>query len=274
MGASSGKCQGWVGRAAAPRASRVSLGAGLRQPAGVEDSFPRGPGMQGRRPGSCSEGLCGPGRRGASPMLLVWLPLLSTCCVPDLGPEPLGLSSVRVSPTPRRPVPFHRGAAAGVRACPVSLCSQPPSRDWESLGHGDGAQGLRGACLPGAPWWGRRSGAEEGALQKGVAGQPLSRPHPVTPADAPSAHWTLSTSVREPSVETKAGRWGQILMDTVSGESQAAARGPQRGWGRGRERPGLHLPPLPGRRPSPGEVCWAIVRGTQDVSYTRWPCAV
>ena len=37
---------------------------------------------------------------------------------------------------------------------------------------------------------------------------------------------------------------------------------------------GLHMPPLPGRRPSPGEVRRAIVRGTQDVSSTRWPSAV
>lgn len=59
------------------------------------------------------------------------------------------------------------------------------------------------------------------------------RPHLVTSADAPSTHWTLSTSIREPNLETKAGRCGQILMDTVSSESQAAAARPTKGLGEG-----------------------------------------
>lgn len=30
--------------------------------------------------------------------------------------------------------------------------------------------------------------------------------HPAPPADAPGTHWTLRTSIREPNLETKAGR--------------------------------------------------------------------
>lgn len=59
------------------------------------------------------------------------------------------------------------------------------------------------------------------------------QPHPATPADAPSTHRTLSTSLREPNLETKAGHCGQILMDTVSSEGQAAAARPTKGLGEG-----------------------------------------
>lgn len=74
------------------------------------------------------------------------------------------------------------------------------------------------------------------------------------------------------------GDKGRALWTNTHGRGrreQPGSRGEaHKGRGRGGNGPGLHMPPLPRRRPSPGEVCWAIVRGTQDVSYTRWPCAV
>lgn len=106
------------------------------------------------------------------------------------------------------------------------------------------------------------------------SGVPPSAP----PADAPGTQWTLGTSIREPNLETKAWLCGQILMDIVSPAARQggeAHKGPKKGAEGGRlNGPGLHMPRLPRRRPSHGEVCWAIVRGPQDVSHTRWSCAV
>lgn len=121
---------------------------------------------------------------------------------------------------------------------------------------------------------------EEGSLAEEV-GAPGSRSSPSPshpPADALGTHWTPRTSIREPNLETK-----PVLRTNTHGYPQPeqpgsrgeATKGPKKGAAGGAMNgPGLHMPPLPGRRPSRREVCRAIVRGPQDVPHTRWSCAV
>ena len=170
--------------------------------------------------------------------------------------------TLAVSSSSARPPPpcrgtlflLHRWEEAGGAVQP------PPPQDWETFmsgGHWPGrlasmAEPKLCRCHP-TPWLQRAPMGEGGTGRGGGRPWQPPSPHAVPPADAPSTHWPPRTPTRKPNLETKAGRWGQILMAIVGGSGQAARRGPQRGGGGAGNGPGLRVPPLPGRGPSAGE---------------------
>lgn len=199
--------------------------------------------------------------------------LVSTYCVHD---PVLGLTRYCHQPFPHAPL---RGTLFPLpRLGRGKRSGWPPPKTGRASGGRRWPQRLALQVPPLRPAPGGTGGGRAWAEDVGVPGsgprQPPGPPHLVPPADAPSTHRAPRTPTRKPNWETKAGRGGQMLTDIVSRSGRAAGRGPQRGGGGAGKGPGLHMPPLPGRRPSPGEVRRAIVRGTQDVSSTRWPCAV
>lgn len=208
----------------------------------------------------------------APPGPFVWLPLRSTYCVPDPA---LDLTCiVVVSSAPVAQTGEGAGGAGG-----------PLAQGWEDLRLGGRwPQRLAPAAEPRAlqmpPFCPAPEGADGGGgrgrgggCPRRWAGQPpsltLSRQQMLS---APTGHCGPQRGSpigrQRPDAGDKRSRTLSAGAARQPGEAHKGAGG---GAGNG---PGLHMPPLPGRRPSPGEVCRAIVRGTQDVSYTRWPCAV
>lgn len=125
-------------------------------------------------------------------------------------PVPLGGLAV---PTGRRGLGAVGWATLGARAavCLCHSCLPPPLSGCPSLssglitssGHGVAGPGLapiRRHCLA-VP-----RPAPEGTLMEEGRGRGRRCHHPAPPADARGTHRTLRTSVREPNLETKAGR--------------------------------------------------------------------
>lgn len=142
-----------------------------------------------------------------------------------------------------------------------------PSQDWEGLcGRTLASETGSSRCHPSAPcsrghWWGEGHGQRRGVPGSGL-GQPWA-PTPVPPADAPSTHWAPRTPTRKTNWETKAGTGTNAHGHCQRGA--AAAGRPTKGRGAGKG-PGLHMPPLLGRRPSPGEVRRPLSGGTGRAS--------
>lgn len=156
----------------------------------------------------------------------------------------LPLSLMPPTPAVRLPQseqrPDHLIRARGGRPRPSTHQTALPSgAPPSSRGHADG----------GGPWQGTQV------------------PPPRTPSRRPGH----PPDTEDLSEGAQFGDKGRALRTNARGCGRPGARRARGGAGEG---PGLHMPPLPGRRSSPSEVCWAIVRGTQDVSHTRWPCAV
>lgn len=122
------------------------------------------------------------------------------------------------------------------------------AQDWENLRLGGRwPQRLAPMAEPGALQMPSFCPAPEGAdesrgMSRGGghprkrAGQAPRRPHPVTPADTPGTHWTPRTPTRKPNLETKAGHWGQILMErpgSLAGPTKGLGAGPTKGPGAG-----------------------------------------
>jgi hypothetical protein len=93
---------------------------------------------------------------------------------------------------------------------------------------------------------------------------PQSRSSTWPPADAPGIHWMPGPQSGSPIWRQRHGsrdEYSWTLSAGPPGSRGEAHKGPEeRAEGGGREWAALHIPPLPGRRPSHGEVCRAIVR--------------